>query len=67
VVLVDVDVAKVGAFPTGEPDHLAALYEVIVARGAEAAGAAAMVDDCPPDLAQNLRLRSLVTGADLVT
>jgi adenine phosphoribosyltransferase len=47
--------------------QLRALYEIIAARGAEAIGAAAIVADCPPGVARELRLRSLLTGADLMT
>lgn len=42
-----------------------ALYRLVAARGAEAVGAAAVVADCPPRLARELRLRSLLTTADL--
>lgn len=42
-----------------------ALYELIATRGAEVVGAAAVVADCPPQVAAELRLRSLLTGADL--
>jgi adenine phosphoribosyltransferase len=42
-----------------------ALYEVVSARGAEAVGCAAIVSACPPAVAADLRLRSLLTAADL--
>ncbi|MDG4822273.1 phosphoribosyltransferase family protein [Asanoa sp. WMMD1127] len=42
-----------------------ALYEVVAARGATAVGCAAIVDAAPPSLARSLRLRSLLTAADL--
>jgi adenine phosphoribosyltransferase len=42
-----------------------ALYEVIAARGAEAVGTAAIVVDCSPALAVELRIRGLATGDDL--
>lgn len=42
-----------------------ALYEVIEARGATAVGCAAIVSACEPSVAAGLRLRSLLTAADL--
>lgn len=42
-----------------------ALHELIAARGAQPVGTAALVVDCPPELARRLRLRGLLTGADL--
>lgn len=45
--------------------QVAALYELVAARGAEAVGVAAVVADCPPEVALRLRVRSLLTGTDL--
>jgi adenine phosphoribosyltransferase len=45
--------------------QLRALYEVIAARGAEAVGAAAVVADCPPELARELRLVALLTADEI--
>lgn len=42
-----------------------ALYQVIAARGGTAVGTAAIVTDCPPELARELRVRSLLNGRDL--
>ncbi|PZF99845.1 phosphoribosyltransferase family protein [Micromonospora deserti] len=42
-----------------------ALYEICAARGAEPLGAATVVVDCPPEVAAELRVQGLVTGADL--
>lgn len=42
-----------------------ALYELIAVRGAEPVGTAAVVADCPPGLALNLRVRSLLDRRDL--
>ncbi|NJP30694.1 phosphoribosyltransferase family protein [Micromonospora thermarum] len=42
-----------------------ALYEICAARDAQAVGTAAVVADCPPEVAAELRVRSLLTGADL--
>ncbi|HEX2772385.1 MAG TPA: phosphoribosyltransferase family protein [Micromonosporaceae bacterium] len=42
-----------------------ALYELIAARGAEPVGTAAIVVDCLPAVAEELRIRSLLTGDDL--
>jgi len=45
--------------------QIRALYQVIANRGAEAVGAAAVVADCPSGIADDLRLRSLLTSGDL--
>jgi adenine phosphoribosyltransferase len=45
--------------------QLRALYRVIVMRGAEPVGTAAVVADCAPELATELRLRTLLTAADI--
>ncbi|MER7460378.1 phosphoribosyltransferase family protein [Micromonospora sp. NPDC126480] len=42
-----------------------ALYEICAARGAATVGAAAVVADCSPQVADELRIRALLTGADL--
>ncbi|MGN9774990.1 phosphoribosyltransferase family protein [Micromonospora sp. H33] len=42
-----------------------ALYEICAARGARAVGTATVVADCPPEVATELRIRSLLTDADL--
>jgi adenine phosphoribosyltransferase len=42
-----------------------ALYDVVATRGATAVGCAAIVSACPPPVAERLRLRSLLTAADL--
>jgi adenine phosphoribosyltransferase len=42
-----------------------ALYELIVARGAEWVGTAAVVVDCPPAVAGELRVRALLRSDDL--
>ncbi len=48
---------------TGAQVH--ALYDICAARGAVAVGTAAVVADCPPRVAADLRIRALLTGADL--
>lgn len=45
--------------------QIRALYQLVAARGAAAVGAAAVVADCPPRLARELRVRSLLTAEDL--
>jgi adenine phosphoribosyltransferase len=45
--------------------QVTALYEVIAARGAEPVGASVIVADCPPEVAQRLRLHGLLTPAEL--
>lgn len=45
--------------------QLRALYELVDARGASTVGSAALVAECPPELARELRLDSLLTAADL--
>ncbi|MGW0434699.1 phosphoribosyltransferase family protein [Micromonospora sp. NPDC003197] len=45
--------------------QLRALYQVITARSAEPIGTAAVIADCPTGLAAELRVRALLTGADL--
>ncbi|MFY1674244.1 phosphoribosyltransferase family protein [Plantactinospora sp. WMMB334] len=45
--------------------QLRALYEVVAARGATALGAACLVAACPPEVAAELRLDSLLSPADL--
>jgi adenine phosphoribosyltransferase len=42
-----------------------ALYQLVAARGGTALGTAALVAECPPELARELRLDSLLTAADL--
>ncbi|RKR89158.1 adenine phosphoribosyltransferase [Micromonospora pisi] len=42
-----------------------ALYQVVTARGGTPLGTAAIVADCPLDLARELRVRSLLDGRDL--
>lgn len=42
-----------------------ALYELISRRGAEVVGTAAVVADAPPELLDRLRIRSLLSGANL--
>ncbi|MDM4721608.1 phosphoribosyltransferase family protein [Micromonospora sp. WMMA1363] len=42
-----------------------ALYEICAARGAEAVGTSTIVAGCPPQVAAELRIRGLLTGADL--
>nr|MDT0661885.1 phosphoribosyltransferase [Micromonospora sp. DSM 115978] len=44
-----------------------ALRKVVVARGARFVGTAAVVADCPPDVARDLRLTALLTVARLGT
>ncbi|ROT34329.1 phosphoribosyltransferase family protein [Micromonospora sp. HM5-17] len=45
--------------------QLRALYEVVAARGGTVLGASAIVADCPPETARELRLVSLLTADDL--
>jgi adenine phosphoribosyltransferase len=42
-----------------------ALYAAVTALGAEPVGAAVIVSECPPEVAAELRVRSLLTGHDL--
>jgi adenine phosphoribosyltransferase len=42
-----------------------ALYDLVAARGAEPVGTAAVVVDCPPGVAAELRVRALLSGGDL--
>ncbi|MEU6203005.1 phosphoribosyltransferase [Micromonospora musae] len=42
-----------------------ALYDICAARGAEPIGTAAVAVDCTPETAAELRVRGLVTGAEL--
>ncbi|MBX7269842.1 phosphoribosyltransferase [Micromonospora sp. Llam7] len=42
-----------------------ALYDICAARGAEPVGTAAVVVDCPPAVADELRITGLLTGAQL--
>lgn len=42
-----------------------AVRQVVEARGAELVGTAAIVADCPADVARQLRLRALLTAAEL--
>ncbi|MEW2384119.1 phosphoribosyltransferase [Micromonospora sp. NPDC047707] len=44
-----------------------ALYDICAARGAETLGTSAVVVDCPPEVASELRVRGLVAGADLAS
>ncbi|MFC4016770.1 phosphoribosyltransferase family protein [Micromonospora sp. GCM10011542] len=44
-----------------------ALYDICAARGAKPVGTAAVVSDCPPEVATQLGVRGLVTGGDLTT
>ncbi|MEH1164785.1 phosphoribosyltransferase family protein [Micromonospora sp. CPCC 205539] len=48
---------------TGAQIH--ALYDICAARGAEVLGTAVIAVDCPPEVATELRITGLVTGADL--
>ena len=57
-VLVVDDWATTGAQARG-------LYAVIAALGATPVGVAVIVDECPPAVAAELRLRGLLTGGDL--
>jgi adenine phosphoribosyltransferase len=57
-VLVVDDWATTGAQARG-------LYAVIGALGATPVGVAVIVDECPPAVASELRIRGLLTGADL--
>jgi len=41
------------------------VYAVVAALGATPVGAAVIVDECPPPLAAELRIRGLLTGTDL--
>lgn len=45
--------------------QLRALYDLVAARGATALGATALVAGCPPEVAVELRLDSLLTTTDL--
>ncbi|MFK3982676.1 phosphoribosyltransferase family protein [Micromonospora sp. NPDC050397] len=45
--------------------QLRALYQVVEARGGTVVGTAAIVADCPPEVARELRVRSLLDGRDL--
>ena len=45
--------------------QLRALHEIVAARGASVVGASAVVADCPPATARELRLTSLLTADDL--
>lgn len=42
-----------------------ALYEICAVRGATPVGTATVVADCPPEVTAELRIRGLLTGADL--
>ena len=45
--------------------QLRALYQVVAARSATPVGTAAVIADCPAELAAELRVRALLTGAEL--
>ncbi|WP_192771924.1 phosphoribosyltransferase family protein [Plantactinospora soyae] len=45
--------------------QIRALYELIATRGGTALGATALVAECPPEVARQLRLDSVLTTADL--